>query len=227
MIERTQRPLRHAIAYVTGLLALVAPDAAADAPSDLPARLEIAYRGSPPSFGPANTLRRRDAAAIVARLAGLDTAAPPSRTFDDVPPSDFQFGAIEAIWREGVTAGCRAAHGARSYCPDRPATRGQMAVFLGRAFAIPRPIGGQHFSDVPRTHPYYAFIEGLAQVGLAEPCPGQPGNYCPDAAATRADAAKMLARFLLASVTRPPPSDRTRVSRSCPAPRGGRPPRSC
>src|SRR5439155_20855644 len=130
-----------------------------------------------------------DAASVVARLAGFDTAAPPSNTFRDVPPSDFQFGAIEAMWREGVTTGCGTLHGARRYCPDRPATRGQMAVFLSRAFAIPGPSSGQHFSDVPRTHPYYAFIEGLAQMGLAEPCPGQPGNYCPDAPTTRADAA--------------------------------------
>jgi hypothetical protein len=240
MIERRQG-LRHALGSVTGMLLLLVSDAVVAAPGEQPASLpghfEVGYRGSPPSFGPANTLKRRDAATVVARLAGFDIAAPRSNTFRDVLPSDAQFGAIEAMWREGVTAGCRAIRGMRSYCPDRPATRGQMAVFLSRAFAIPRQDSGQHFSDVPRTHPYHGFIEGLAQVGLAEPCPGQPGNYCPDAPATRADAATMLSRFLLAGVQRPPRAitvdatdHRARadtVSRSCPGPRGGTPPRWC
>jgi hypothetical protein len=211
--------------------ARVSAASSSDAPS---LRIDASYRGSPPSFDPAHTLRRRDAAFLVARLAGLDTTPPPSSTFRDVLPGDLRFGAIEALWRERVAYGCRAAHGVRGYCPDRPATRGQMAVLLGRAFGIAPPDGGQHFSDVPRTHPAYAFVEGLAQLGLAEPCPGRPGTYCPDAAVTRADAAAMLSRFLLAGVTRPRAAEigsqrpaTRRFSRSCPAPRAGTLPRSC
>src|SRR5262249_30209784 len=89
-----------------GLAAAASSDAAG-------VRLDAGYRGSPPSFDPAHTLRRRDAAFLVARLAGLDTTPPPSSAFRDVPPSDLQFGAIEALWRERVASGCRAAHGVR------------------------------------------------------------------------------------------------------------------
>ena len=218
MVERPQRSRRRAIALA---IALSLPGPAHAAPGD--DRL-IAYRGSPPSFRPASTLSRRDAATVIARLAGYDTTPPASSTFADVPPGDAQLGAIEAMWREGLTAGCRrasetpahrasragplrprdqptrAAASARRYCPDRPATRGQLAMFLARAFAIAPPTTGQHFSDVPGTHPDYAFIEGLAQAGLAEPCPGRPGTYCPDAPVTRGDGAAMLSRFLLAGV---------------------------
>jgi len=229
MLERTQRPRSPAIAFV---IALSLPGPTRAAPGEPP---PIADRSSPPSFRPASTLTRRDAATAIARLAGYDTTPPVASTFADVSPGDAQLGAIEAMWRQGLTSGCsadgaeppsgeprsserrpRRASGERPrgpsaeepprpgrerrFCPDRPATRGQLAVMLARAFAIAPPIGGQHFSDVPSTHPDYAFIEGLAQAGLAEPCPDQPGNYCPDAPVTRGDRAAMLSRFLLSGV---------------------------
>ncbi|HEX4439369.1 MAG TPA: S8 family serine peptidase [Thermoanaerobaculia bacterium] len=40
---------------------------------------------------------------------------------------------IERLSAEGVTAGC----GGGNYCPDAPNTRGQMAVFLTKTFALP------------------------------------------------------------------------------------------
>ena len=39
---------------------------------------------------------------------------------------------IEALAAEGITGGC----GAGNYCPSDPVTRGQMAVFLVRAFEL-------------------------------------------------------------------------------------------
>ena len=42
---------------------------------------------------------------------------------------------IEQLAGEGITSGC-ATNPAR-YCPDDAATRGQMAVFLVRAFGLP------------------------------------------------------------------------------------------
>src|SRR5262249_35836194 len=164
----------------------------------------IGYGGSPPSFGPGNTMTRRDAASVIIRIGGFDFTPPPTNTFNDVPTSDYAFAPIEAMWREGLTSGCAVTHGVRRHCPASPVRRGQMAVFLSRAFGLPQPSSGQHFSDVPPSHPFYTFIEGLAQAGLAEPCPGQPGNYCPDAAAARGDGATMLSRFLLAGIKRPP-----------------------
>jgi hypothetical protein len=164
----------------------------------------IGFGGSPPAFGPSNTMLRRQAATSLTQLAGFDATPPATATFADVPTSDPQFGVIEAMWREGLTSGCSLIGGVRKYCPDDPVTRGQIAVFLSRAFGITQTGGGQSFADVPTSHMYYSFIQALASSGLAEPCPGQPGNFCPDAAIARGDAAAMLSRFLLTGL-RPPP----------------------
>jgi len=148
-------------------------------------------------------MTRRDAAFEISSVAGYDTAPPPSATFSDVPPWAAQFGPIEAMWREGLTTGCAVNGGVRAYCPDSGVTRGQMGVFLSRAFGITQTNGGQNFADVPPSHPWYPFIQALAVAGLAEGCPGQPGNFCPDAAVTRGDLAAMLGRFVIAGLHPP------------------------
>jgi len=42
---------------------------------------------------------------------------------------------IEQLYSENVTGGCQASP--LLYCPGSPSTRGQMAVFLVKAFALP------------------------------------------------------------------------------------------
>ena len=59
---------------------------------------------------------------------------PPSCSgiFGDVPcPSQFA-NWIERLAAEGITGGC----GGGDYCPGNPVTRGQMAVFLVKAFGL-------------------------------------------------------------------------------------------
>jgi hypothetical protein len=61
--------------------------------------------------------------------------APPAATgtmFADVPASHPFATWIEQLAREGITGGC----GSGMYCPDATVTRGQMAVFLARAFDL-------------------------------------------------------------------------------------------
>jgi hypothetical protein len=58
--------------------------------------------------------------------------APATATFLDVPTNSPYFQFVEALAAAGITAGC----GGGNYCPDAPATRGQMAVFLARALGI-------------------------------------------------------------------------------------------
>ena len=52
--------------------------------------------------------------------------------FTDVPCGGAFSAWIEELFAEGVTAGC--ADGL--YCPTSPNTRGQMAVFLAKAFGL-------------------------------------------------------------------------------------------
>ena len=58
--------------------------------------------------------------------------APATATFLDVPTTHPFFQYIEALVRSGITAGCAEGF----YCPDAPLTRGQMAVFLGKALGL-------------------------------------------------------------------------------------------
>jgi hypothetical protein len=58
---------------------------------------------------------------------------PADGLFGDVPVSDPLAPWIEQLAAEGITAGC----GGGNFCPDSVNTRGQMAVFLGKTFALP------------------------------------------------------------------------------------------
>jgi len=60
------------------------------------------------------------------------SAPPDPPSFDDVPASDDAYPYIEALAASGITVGC----GGRSYCPDAPLTRRQMAVYLAKALGL-------------------------------------------------------------------------------------------
>ena len=60
---------------------------------------------------------------------------PPFADFNDVPTDHPYFQFIEALVDSGITAGC----GNGDYCPDRPITRGEMAVFVAKALGLQWP----------------------------------------------------------------------------------------
>ena len=65
------------------------------------------------------------------------------------------------------------------------------------------PVQSQTFSDVPPSHPYYPFIQKLANLGIVV---GNPdGGFGPDAPALRYHGAVMIERALGNFI--PPPSD--------------------
>ena len=61
----------------------------------------------------------------------------PSGMFSDLSPADPFTPFIEQLYNEGITSGCSSSP--LQYCPGNAVTRGQMAVFLSRAFAIALP----------------------------------------------------------------------------------------
>jgi hypothetical protein len=67
-------------------------------------------------------------------LNGVTGTGPLAQSFSDVPPTDKGYRYIEVMARRGYTSGCGAtdANGV-GYCPDRIATRKDMAVFMIRA----------------------------------------------------------------------------------------------
>jgi hypothetical protein len=57
----------------------------------------------------------------------------------------------------------------------------------------PAPLSAS-FGDVPTDHPYFRFIEALADSGITVGCGG--GNYCPGSFITRGEMAVFLAKAL-------------------------------
>lgn len=97
------------------------------------ARRGITTGCSTSQFCPTNSVTREQMAIFVVRALGVfDPPAPGLQSFQDVPSSSFAYEFIEAFYARGITTGC----GAGYYCPTANVTRGQMAVFLVRAFAL-------------------------------------------------------------------------------------------
>jgi hypothetical protein len=91
--------------------------------------------GLPPFYCPWNAVSRAEMAVLLLRgLHGASFVPPPATgVFSDVPSSDPLAAWIEQLAEEGITMGC----GGSNYCPTRANTRGEMAVFLARAFNLP------------------------------------------------------------------------------------------
>ena len=74
-------------------------------------------------------------AVFLCRAAGTPTNNPATPTFTDMPQTNAQYVYVEGMFQAGITAGCVTTP-PRRYCPHDSVTRGQMAVFLCRAFGI-------------------------------------------------------------------------------------------
>ncbi|MEW6337014.1 MAG: S-layer homology domain-containing protein, partial [Acidobacteriota bacterium] len=143
-----------------------------------------------------------------------EVPAPPNATapfvvhFADVPPSHPQYGSINLIRYNGITAGCDASG---NYCPASTLTRAQMAVFLlkakhGSSYAPPAcnpssPI----FADVACPSGFAVdWIEQFYREGITAGCGTNPLRYCPDATITKAEMAVFLLKSKDGSSYTPP-----------------------
>ena len=86
-------------------------------------------------FDPAGDSSLRISGAAVGYYLQV-SPAPAVATFGDVPTGDIYFQFIEALAASGITAGCDAVP---NYCPERPITRAEMAVFLAKALGLHFP----------------------------------------------------------------------------------------
>ena len=91
---------------------------------------------SPLRYCPNDPVTRAEMAAFLLKASLGPAYAPPPAVgvFDDVPAGDPFAPWIEDLYARGVTAGCVAIP--LQYCPIRPNTRGEMAVFLVRTFGL-------------------------------------------------------------------------------------------
>jgi hypothetical protein len=91
----------------------------------------------PPRYCPDQPVSRGEAAVFLLRAKHGAGYRPPDATglFTDVAPEHPFAAWIEALAAEGITAGC--ASQPPRFCPARPITRGEMAVYLVRTFGLP------------------------------------------------------------------------------------------
>jgi uncharacterized protein DUF11/S-layer family protein len=147
-------------------------------------------------YCPDAAVTRAQAAVLLLKSEHGSAYVPPvcRGVFADVPcPGGFGVDWIEQLHAEGVTSGC----GGSNYCPDAPATRAQMAVFLlktrlGSAYVPPAASG--IFADVPVASFASDWIEDLYGRGITGGCQALPLRYCPDNPNTRGQMAVFLTK---------------------------------
>jgi hypothetical protein len=129
-------------------------------------------------------------------MKGSSYSPPPvgsSTGFSDVQLSHWAAAWIKQLAADGITGGC----GGGNYCPESSVTRAQMAVFLLRAkhgpsYSPPAVGSSTGFGDVSTNHWAAAWIKQLVAEGITAGCGN--GNYCPEAAVTRAQMAVFLVK---------------------------------
>jgi PKD repeat protein len=132
---------------------------------------------------------------VVVTNPGTTTGTLPKAWFSDfadVPQSYLYHGAIEKVFRAGITTGC----GGGNYCPSAPVNRAGMAVFIlrgehGSTFSPPAA-NGTVFTDVTTATFLAKWIEVFAGEGITTGCGG--GRYCPADPVTRDAMAVFLLR---------------------------------
>ena len=102
--------------------------------------LTVGCSQSPLKYCPQNNVTRGEMAVFIERALGNFAPTPsPTGMFADVPyPGMGSFTPfIEQFYNDGITVGC--SQSPLMYCPQNNITRGEMAVFIVRAFGIPLP----------------------------------------------------------------------------------------
>jgi len=138
------------------------------------------------AFCPGDPVTRGEMAAFLVRALSLP-AATVRDTFDDDDGSFFEAD-IEALALAGITTGCETGR----FCTDQMVTRGEMATFLVRGFALASAAGNTFDDDDGSV--FEADIEALRTRGITNGC--TPTSYCPDRPVTREQMAAFLVRAL-------------------------------
>ena len=86
-------------------------------------------------YCPDNPVTRAQMAVFILKTKGQYYPPYVPQIFDDVPYGAFAYDFVNDIYNQGITGGCSVVP--KLYCPDNLVTRGQMAVFIDRAFLQP------------------------------------------------------------------------------------------
>lgn len=140
-------------------------------------------------FCPHEAVTRGQMAAFLDRALSLPR---PSRDwFRDDERSRFE-ASIDRLREDGATRGCNPPANDR-FCPERPVTRGQMAVFLTEALDLPASDRDWFVDD--DGHMFESAIQALRRAGITRGCnPPANDRFCPDETVSRAQMASFISR---------------------------------
>lgn len=139
-------------------------------------------------FGPEEKVTRAAAAIMIGRALELD-GSERKTVFPDVSPASVASGYIQSAVEKGIINGFPD----NTYRPDEPVTRGQLAIFLTRAFEF-EETSPQTFKDV---HPNMVAYQHIQKLLAAKITDGFPDNtFRPDTDVTRGQFAAFMSRTL-------------------------------
>jgi hypothetical protein len=142
----------------------------------------------PAIYCPNDAITRGQIALFIYRQLELGPAA--VDFYDDDNGSIYE-EAANSVTAAGIAFGC----GERSYCPESPLLREEMAQLLFRTFSLP-PSDIDWFHD-DQASAFESSINALRAAGITIGCdPADPGHYCPDDAVTRGQMATFFARSM-------------------------------
>ncbi|MCH7667834.1 MAG: M15 family metallopeptidase [Acidobacteria bacterium] len=143
-------------------------------------------------FCPTSNVTRGAMAAFLVRALNLPATS--EDFFTDDNESIFQDD-INRIAAAGITLGCNPPTN-DNFCPNAPVTRGQMAAFLVRAFALHDPGVGNFFNDDDGSV-FEGSIDRLRVAGITSGCnPPANDRFCPGRNIPREEMAAFLHRAL-------------------------------
>lgn len=142
------------------------------------------------SYRPAGKLTRAEAAELIAKAYGLkpdSTAA----TFTDVAADYWGFASIQACAKAGIIKG----YDEGDFRPDQAVTRAELVTMICRASGLTETTGEINFSDISG-HWAESSILAAAAKGIVSGDSGNGGTFRPEDAATRAEAAVIIANAI-------------------------------
>jgi hypothetical protein len=143
------------------------------------------------TFRPGNNTTRGQLSKIVvlAEEWPIDTTGGPH--FLDVPTSHPFYPYIETAYNRGVISG----YADGTFRPGNNLTRAQLCKIVVSAEEWPiNTTGGPHFTDVPATNPFYAYVETAYNLDIITGYSCGPGclEFRPGSSATRAQISKII-----------------------------------
>jgi Leucine-rich repeat (LRR) protein len=140
------------------------------------------------SFRPNETVTRAQAAIMIGRALDLDGELRPT-IFEDVGSSSKASGFIASATEKGIITGFTDG----TFRPGEPVTRGQMAIFLSRAFEL-KEESQDVFPDVSEQSSSYIHVRRILAEGITTGYPD--GTFRPYAVLIRGDFSAFMARAL-------------------------------